>query len=301
MDNDIKIVKQLKSVYKALKFKIEYLNKSVLSEEAGNNLIFQKVNDGMPCMIVRLGSVETRCIYPWIYGKEVEQKTIENGMYCAGIFPPTKEGNSIFSKIYSDAISKADIMALCNVYKEKTIVNKYCASATLIRARSIEPYYFENPWTRALKGKRVLIVHPFTDSIKKQYLKREKIFANQNVLPQFKSIEFVRAVQSNAGADSEFLDWNSAYLYMCNEIAKVEFDIAIIGAGAYALPLAAFVKSIGKISIQMSGATQLLFGIKGFRWDNHPIISKFYNEDWTRPSADETPPKIEKVEGGSYW
>ena len=49
----------------------------------------------------------------------------------------------------------------------------------------------------------------------------------------------------------------------------------------------------------MSGATQLLFGIKGKRWDDHPIISKLYNDAWVRP--EETLAHKEKVEGGSYW
>ena len=88
---------------------------------------------------------------------------------------------------------------------------------------------------------------------------------------------------------------------MCDEIGEKQFDIAIVGAGAYAMPICAYIKSIGKIAIQMSGATQLLFGIKGRRWDNHPIISGFYNEYWVRPNEEETPPQVKKVEGGSYW
>ena len=88
---------------------------------------------------------------------------------------------------------------------------------------------------------------------------------------------------------------------MQDQISQVDFDIAIIGAGAYGLPLAAYCKRIGKQAIQMSGATQLLFGIKGKRWDDHPVISKFYNESWVRPNSNETPTKKGKVEGGSYW
>ena len=37
----------------------------------------------------------------------------------------------------------------------------------------------------------------------------------------------------------------------------------------------------------MSGATQLLFGIKGKRWDDHPVISKLYNPAWVRPDETE--------------
>ena len=88
---------------------------------------------------------------------------------------------------------------------------------------------------------------------------------------------------------------------MKREISQADFGVAIIGAGAYGFPLAAYVKSLGKQAIQMSGATQILFGIKGKRWDDHPVISKFYNDAWVRPLQSETPPEIHKVEGGSYW
>ena len=47
------------------------------------------------------------------------------------------------------------------------------------------------------------------------------------------------------------------------------------------------------------GALQLLFGIRGKRWDDHPIISKLYNDAWVRP--EEGLAHKEKVEGGSYW
>ena len=56
-----------------------------------------------------------------------------------------------------------------------------------------------------------------------------------------------------------------------------------------------------KQAIHMGGATQLLFGIKGGRWDTHPVISKLYNEHWVRPAASETPNSIQRVQGGCYW
>jgi len=118
------------------------------------------------------------------------------------------------------------------------------------------------------------VVHPFIKSIKHQYEKRDKLFTNHDILPEFQSLKFVNAVVSNAGVKPKYKSWMESYQYMCNEIANCEYDVALIGAGAYGLPLAAFVKSQGKQAIQMSGSTQILFGIKGKRWDNHSFISK---------------------------
>lgn len=301
MDNDIKIVKVIKGTIKNVRFSLEYLNKHIPSEEIGNQEINNLIMVGKPAAVMRLGSTETNCAYPWMIGRKPDTSILERGLYFSGIFPADIEHNAEFSQIYLEAAKSADIMALCDVYKEKKIVNKYCSTAKFIKAKSIEPYYYADPWTKSLRGKNVLIVHPFVDTIKHQYQRREKIFRNTNVLPEFGSIQFVRTVQSSAGAKTKFNTWSEALKYMCDEIEKKQFDIAIVGAGAYAMPICAYIKSIGKIAIQMSGATQLLFGIKGKRWDNHPIISGFYNEYWVRPNEKETPPQINKVEGGSYW
>lgn len=301
MDNDRKIVKIIKSTIKNVRFRMEYFDKHIPSEEAGNQEIFNLVKVGKPAAVMRLGSTETNCAYPWMIGKEPDQATLERGLYSAGIFPAEAEHNAAFSKIYLEAARSADFMALCGVFKEKKIVDAYCTNAKFIRSRSIEPYYFNTPWTKALEGKNILIVHPFVETINKQYQRRESIFVNPDILPEFGSIQFVKTVQSAAGAKTEFNTWSEALQFMCDEITRKEFDIAIVGAGAYAMPICAHIKGIGKIAIQMSGATQLLFGIKGKRWDDHPVISKFYNDAWVRPLQSETPPEIKKVEGGSYW
>ena len=79
------------------------------------------------------------------------------------------------------------------------------------------------------------------------------------------------------------------------------FDVAIVGAGAWSLPLTAHARALGRIGIHMGGATQILFGIRGARWDDHPVIAGFYNEAWVRPGPGERPAAHEAVEGGCYW
>jgi hypothetical protein len=102
---------------------------------------------------------------------------------------------------------------------------------------------------------------------------------------------------------------------MENEIDKIDFDIAIIGCGAYGLPLAAHVKRIGKQAVHIAGGTQLLFGILGKRWTEQyqgfwhyrPGIDisldyrPLFNEYWVSPSQNEKPKYSEKVEGSCYW
>ena len=58
--------------------------------------------------------------------------------------------------------------------------------------------------------------------------------------------------------------------------------------------------------MHLGGATQLLFGIRGKRWEDENYnkqynYSALMNEYWVRPSEDEIPDGAKKVEGACYW
>jgi hypothetical protein len=99
---------------------------------------------------------------------------------------------------------------------------------------------------------------------------------------------------------------------MKSEINKADFDICLIGCGAYGFPLAAHVKRMGKKAFHIGGSLQLLFGIKGKRWEvndphyelgNDNIIDYYSlpNEYWVRPLEEEKPANHSKVEDSCYW
>ena len=165
-----------------------------------------------------------------------------------------------------------------------------------------QPFGHPRPWSAALAGKRVLVVHPFVDTIEAQYRNhRADLFDNPHVLPEFE-LKTLRAVQSIAGnAPAGFRNWFEARDAMRARIDRIGFDIAIVGCGAYGLPLAAHIKAIGKKAVHMAGSTQLLFGIRGQRWDNTEIGRTLYRPSWCRASDLETPKNFQRVEGGCYW
>ena len=70
--------------------------------------------------------------------------------------------------------------------------------------------------------------------------------------------------------DERFKDRFEALDYMYKEALKIDFDIAVIGCGAYGICLASMLKNAGKQAFHLGGITQLWFGIKGKRWDNIP-------------------------------
>ena len=171
----------------------------------------------------------------------------------------------------------------------------------LVPLYALEPYYFSNPWTSALEGKRVLVVHPFKESIQRQHKRYEKLFSNRSLTPVYE-LQVLKAVQSIAGnKPDDFDNWFDALEWMEHEISKLSFDVAIIGCGAYGFPLAAYVKSIGKKAVHLGGAVQYLFGIRSTAADNNERLKPLMNDYWVYPSVTERPVNHQAVENSRYW
>ena len=92
-------------------------------------------------------------------------------------------------------------------------------------------------------------------------------------------------------------DWFETLEDLKSRMEKIEFDIALVGAGAWSLPLAAHAKAIGKKGIHLGGSLQLMFGIKGGRFDDN----KIYNSSWVRPLPQDSPANFRLMEKGAYW
>ncbi|MGH8020715.1 MAG: hypothetical protein ACREIA_21005, partial [Opitutaceae bacterium] len=98
-----------------------------------------------------------------------------------------------------------------------------------------------------------------------------------------------------------FRTWFEAFDDLRDRVAATSFDVALVACGAYGLPLAAAIKRMGRQAIHLGGSLQLMFGIRGRRWDAWPSISSLLNEHWTAPLDTERPPRFWRVEGGCYW
>jgi hypothetical protein len=284
----------------------EQFFKPFMTLEESNEFIYNGLVEDKPFFVGRLGSVELECLVEYYYllgrahgGQEDYHDNLKYMMReWAGFFPPVKELMDRFSCLYIEDSKQIDLMLSMWLSRfENMIYREYIPGIPLgLYDETAFPVHIEKPWTRALKGKKVLVIHPFEESIRENYRKREMLFDNKEFLPEFDLITF-KAVQSIAGTQTEFATWFDALEYMENQIDCIDFDIALIGAGAYGYPLAAYVKRIGKKALHIGGILQLYFGIKGKAW-NHLGI---YNEYWTSPNDNERPSEYKKVENGRYW
>jgi hypothetical protein len=282
-------------------------------------IIYEALISEKPCMIARFGANELNCvanymdirknhrdIIPYIKGNSSAwwwNKRIIYQLYNnAGFFPKDIGEVEKFCELMLQDIPQVDVLG--SWLPEERYFEKEMQNCQKVHFELLNPYFSKTPWTMALKGKKVLVVHPFAQTIRNQYKKRELLFS-YNMLPEF-DLKTIKAVQSIAGEKTGFSDWFETLDYMKAEIDRTDYDICLIGCGAYGFPLAAHVKRTGKKGFHMGGSLQLLFGIRGKRWENKDYsdvynYAKLMNEHWVKPSEQERPAHAEKVEGASYW
>jgi hypothetical protein len=292
--------------------------------DIASEIIYNALADGKPAMIARYGSTEMLCmvnylgvlngprILKYIQGKQAEWWWEDNVMdqmtRWSGFFPSTPDNCTRFSQLMIESTKDLDVLGSWLVQEQYFIKKNTISKVWLIY---LEPFWALQPWTRILRGKKVLVVHPFAGVIESQYkYKRALLFKNDDILPEF-VLHTIAAVQSLGGDNARFGNWFEALDWMQSEIDLVDYDICLLGCGAYGFPLAAHIKQQGKQAVHMGGALQLLFGIKGKRWtDPQKSIDTFgkpgmyeslFNEHWVFPGEENKPKNADQVEGACYW
>jgi hypothetical protein len=287
-------------------------------KDYANALIKSALLADEPVMIARLGSTELNCMVNYLGVKQKDKYTSAKGYITgktpawwwsaslvqqmqdwSGFFPAEIKQVERFCEMMIGILPDVDILG--SWLKEEKFFDEELSGSKKVMLEDLEPFFTPRPWTAALAGKKVLVVHPFDEAIRNQFEVRELLFENQ-LLPDFELIT-IQAVQSLAREKTPFNNWFEALDFMKEKISATDFDVCILGCGAYGFPLASYVKSKGKKAIHLGGVTQLLFGIKGNRWENYVVYPymNLYNDYWIRPGDKNRPKKAAMVEGACYW
>ncbi|WP_051335412.1 hypothetical protein [Methylocapsa acidiphila] len=218
----------------------------------------------------------------------------------SGVFPQQDEFYDKFGAIYRNAVSDMDILVSWELQGEYKIFNSLGRRATLVPWGAVDPFLSDKPWSEALQGKRVLVVSPFAASIQKQYARRTSIWQDPRVLPEFTLLTILPPFSAGL-VPPKHPDWIAALNDLKAQMDAQNYDVALIGAGAFSLPLATHAKQHGKVGIHMGGTLQVLFGVYGNRWKDNKAFHQYINENWVRPSPSETPDTVQKNENACYW
>jgi hypothetical protein len=285
--------------------------------------ILSSFEKNKPFVIPRISNVETHA--GWIGHQLINNNvTNEDIEYVKYIRPRLKCTAGILIKnpyqLMEFAQSYMKSFENCELYggwdREGPMYDKYhanidsfCKNKKRIWAEAFSAYnyIYTTPWTHALRGKRILVISPFVESIRKQLPIREKLYDGVDLFPECTFV-LVNPPQTlgydNTTDNTE--DYFGVHLQKLKEDVddvKDLYDIALVSCGGYSAPICNYIYESGRSAIQVSGVLQMLFGIIGNRWmsDSPEIVKLFFNQHWTRPTSSETPKCHKSVENSCYW
>jgi len=294
---------------------------TILDLEKSNQFIINLIASYAhePFIISRMGiGAETYITYEYITTHTINTNYVQMLSNNTGIYNVNSNTILLYIQLYSEAIKNSKALATFPTYiinEQNYFINTYHLSQ--IHSRSLEPFYacLENikPWTHALYGKKVLIINPFIESMKKQLANHFQIFKDptKKIFLDNQDFIFYKSYQTSAG-NHIHKNWLETFTLMCNDIQKLDnelhFDIALLGCGGYGLPLCNFIKTkLNKSAIYIGGGLQLLFGVMGHRWENRDDWKTIMNDNqepnnqFIKPSGDEIINNKNAIENGCYW
>lgn len=264
--------------------------------------IAKHIEDGCPMLLARLGGTEGAitgqyCERRLKMRKNYNPKTLDWLFKTSGFFADDYEDKSQAVDKYAELTLEGlpDCDYLSAMFPPKVYMPfffKRFAKNAVPTSSDLGPYFdveTDKTWVRALEGKKVLVINSFSDSIEYQYKRKDKLVNDQKFeLPDFELLVYKTYVTQVGERPGGFKNSFEVLEKMLSDIRKIDFDVALIGAGAYGFPIAVEIKRMGKIAIETCGRTPLFFGIYGER-DLKQGIEKNLTDAWIRPM--ENPPK----------
>ena len=281
-----------------------------------------KLDKGQRFIIPRIAGIENNfAIFGEICQKteRVEQpvgdyfnKTIAAMKNNAGIRLSSLESIYLYSDLYVKALTNAEFIGGWELYGNyyphirdsyDYVRKKYKQKKFFWTfAFDIFHYIHSLPWTLSLRGKRLLIVSAFENSILEKLPYLEKIYG-VDLFPGC-TITTIRPPQTQGAEESrEFHEELSDFCQRLDAI-KDTYDVALVSCGGYGnLVCNHIYEKNGKSAIYVGGVLQMYFGILGERWlrERPDIVTLYSNEYWTRPKDSEKPRNFQAVEGACYW
>ena len=292
-----------------------------------NDKIIELFDTHTPFSVVRIGNTEGYFLQEYLHGRTLHNEWYKWMFIIAGIFPNTDEYlRTVWSEKVLSALKNSDVSMFVDISGEIErdhsmdsfyIEHPHCyqddccvLDAGFLVGKDIHRVHCEVPWTTKLQGKKVLVISPFEKTIKTQWSKKELVWDDAvDKMNGFELVDVIKAPFHPMVDDTNLNGKESWYevaeMYM-NKMDQYDYDVVLIGAGAYAPVLADHAKKSGKIGITICGALQLLFGIMGPRWVDYPCYfpwKKMFNEHWIYPLNDDKPKNnhlMTSIEN-SYW
>ncbi len=187
-----------------------------------SELIYHSITEGRPLCVGKLGRTELQIMQLWSsralggfsWRLLDSLATGDPHFYFfrarrllehAGITPLSPENHLRFFELMISTLGNIDILGSW-APGEAWFLEKF-NNPHLVDLADIEPFRHARPWSRSLEARKVLVVHPYSESIKNQYeVHGDGIFNHRGVLPDF-SLTTITPPQAYFGEIQGADDW----------------------------------------------------------------------------------------------
>ena len=240
-----------------------------------------------------------------------ELSLLHKALRYGGIFPADRGFMSRFVAAYAGALAKLDsvgVIASCWPADDE-LFRYHCLPGKPIDYLDQEPDRSQPAdesrcWLPFLRGRRVLLVSPFAELLRSRATcETFEAVWRKTGKPWFEPAAvdalalpygFARATQARYETALDLLDEVNA------RVAARTFDVVLIGAGILGSMIAPAVKDQGRVGLSVGGHLQVLFGVRGQRWDERPEWRRNYiNDAWIEMPERYRPDPGETDE--NYW
>lgn len=259
-----------------------------------------------PYAVGRLGGVEANIM---MWGKQISSSfwrpnsctffaDTATGATNAGIAPRNRESYRLFANLAWDALQQADLLGVWKTGREAICLKSHTKKVFFDVEITGPNGKDDCHWMRSLKGRRVLVISPFTATIEVQIPKLGEVWREMPWMAEtdFHLVPFPYLIDEDCSET-----WWEVYNRIGKIICAGNYDVALFGCGGLGLPFTQIAKDAGRIGIHLGGHLQLIFGIYGQRHLNQNWFCDQINKYWVRPDKSEVPHSANRVEGGCYW
>jgi hypothetical protein len=268
----------------------------------------QLLRDGRPFAAGKIGTAE-------ILGLDYFDRFFQGGLGIrswvrpatrlannAGFFPVELDAYRGWNREMRASIAHLDFVCLWQTDPFLRLYESKFVSKNAEKAQRIPMGWLGKSILHEIADFRCLVISPFIKTMQMQLPRMRQIHdpenqKNTNWKKLASNIRFLRCPLQWHLEPSPYRSWAEGLEILSGKVAQEQFDVALVGAGAWSLPLAAQIKKSGRSAIHTGGETQLFFGIKGQRW-NH---IDFYNSAWVSVLPEETPELRAKIDDACYW
>lgn len=250
--------------------------------------------------------------------KLFENRLRFHGLTQEGVFPGDTGFYLRYNDFYMEHVRNLDCIGLYlnswDIALEKPIIDFYELRNKFIyyveQQPDRSPNGVESPcYLPCFRGRKILIICPFAGLLRDRAEREtfegvwsklgKKWFYPESVTALEFPYGFARDTQEKYDT---ILD---LYQEITAELERRDFDVALIGAGGLAIPIASHIKSMGRVGLDLGGHLQIVFGVIGQKWRNlAEWRENYFNEWWIDMPAAYKPKEdacFEYGQPGAFW